>query len=130
MFLEGESLRTEYVLSDTGLIWRGTANRLRPSIWKYAQFEKDVLECSLYLISRVGKVGIRNLGDPVKTSRSLSAAVNIFLNVFSIEIFFLDDCQKLITFNICLRLIQRMITEQFMATGPLILALQLLLPSG
>lgn len=74
--MEGESLRTEYVLNDTGLIWRGTANRLRPTVWKYAQFEKDVLECSLYLVAKIGKVGIRNLSDPVKTSRCLSAAVS------------------------------------------------------
>ncbi|KAK6623188.1 hypothetical protein RUM43_009040 [Polyplax serrata] len=76
VYLEGENQRTEYILTDTGLIWRGTTNRPRPSVWKYAQFERDILECSLYLISKIGKVGVGNLGDPVKIARAISAAVN------------------------------------------------------
>lgn len=43
-------------MMDTGLIWRGSYNRQRPSIWKYAQYEKDILDCSLYLVSEIGKV--------------------------------------------------------------------------
>lgn len=78
VYIEGENQRVEYILSDTGLIWRGTTNRPRPSVWKYAQFEKDILECSLYLITKIGRVGIGNLGDPVKTARALSAAVSLF----------------------------------------------------
>lgn len=84
----------EYVMSDTTLVWRGSYNRLRPSIWKLGQYEKNVLDCSLLLISAIGKViyflypfmheiyTIRlqvnpsNRGDPVKISRALSAAVN------------------------------------------------------
>jgi len=76
VYLEGESLRSEYVLADTGIIWRGTANRMRPAVWKYAQFEKDVLECSIYLISKIGRVPVTSLGDAVKTSRAISAAVS------------------------------------------------------
>lgn len=76
VYLEGENQRTEYILTDTGLIWRGTTNRPRPSVWKYAQFERDILECSLYLISKIGKVGVGNLGDPVKIARAISAAVS------------------------------------------------------
>lgn len=52
----GEDLREEYIMLDTGLIWRGSYNRQRPSIWKYAQYEKDILDCSLYLVSEIGKV--------------------------------------------------------------------------
>ncbi|KAJ9601814.1 hypothetical protein L9F63_000042 [Diploptera punctata] len=76
VFLEGEDLLQEYVLADTGLIWRGSYNRLRPCVWKFAQFEKDVLDCSLYLVSNVGKLTFAGRADPVKTSRVLSAAVN------------------------------------------------------
>ncbi|XP_077297889.1 annulin-like [Arctopsyche grandis] len=76
VFIEGEELREEYVLLDTGLIWRGSYNRLRPSIWKYAQYEKDILDCSLYLISEIGKVKGNSRGDPISISRAMSAAVN------------------------------------------------------
>lgn len=71
-----ERARNEYVLADTTLIWKGTYNRLRPTPWKLGMYEKDVLDCALYVINQVGKVAISSLGDPAKTSRALSAAVN------------------------------------------------------
>lgn len=74
--MKNEAWRDECVLADAGLIWRGSYNRLRPTVWKYAQFEKDVLECSLYLIHKIGKVTAAARGDPVRTSRAVSAAVN------------------------------------------------------
>jgi len=77
VYLEGDELLQEYVLADTGLIWRGSYNRLRPCVWKYAQFEKDILDCSLYLVSHVGKLTLAGRSDPVKTCRVLSAAVSI-----------------------------------------------------
>lgn len=77
VFLEGDDLLREYVLADTGLIWRGSYNRLRPCVWKYAQFEKDILDCSLYLVSHVGKLTLAGRSDPVKTCRVLSAAVSV-----------------------------------------------------
>lgn len=66
------------MLADTGLIWRGTASRLQPSVWKYAQFEKDILECSIYLLTGVAKLQPNNRADPVQVCRALSAAVNIY----------------------------------------------------
>jgi len=74
--LADEKARNEYVLSDTTLIWKGTYNRLRPTPWKLGQYERDVLDCALYVISYIGKVGPSSRGDPVKISRALSAAVN------------------------------------------------------
>ncbi|XP_069698767.1 annulin-like isoform X3 [Periplaneta americana] len=76
VFLEGDDLCQEYILADTGLIWRGSYNRLRPCVWKFAQFEKDILDCALYLVSHVGKLTLSGRSDPVKTARVLSAAVN------------------------------------------------------
>ncbi|XP_067007547.1 annulin [Anabrus simplex] len=76
VYMEGEDLRAEYVMADTGLIWRGSYNRLRPCVWKYAQFEKDILDCTLHLLSKVGNVPISARGDPVRSTRALSAAVN------------------------------------------------------
>lgn len=93
----------EYILADTTLIWRGSYNRLRPTVWKLGQFDEDVLDCSLLLIGKIGKVYTSYLlfsndfailyyiphclylcsqlapsyrGDPVKTARILAAIVN------------------------------------------------------
>ncbi|XP_059471130.1 annulin isoform X2 [Neocloeon triangulifer] len=76
VYMEGEHERNEYVLNDTGIIWRGSYNRLRPTVWHYAQFEADVLECAVHLVSVVGKMGPASRGDPVRTARAISAAVN------------------------------------------------------
>lgn len=76
VFLEGEDELAEYVMADTGLIWRGSYNRLRPCVWKYAQFEQDILDCALYLVAKVGGVRVVDRGDPVKIARAISAAVS------------------------------------------------------
>lgn len=49
---------------------------MRPSIWQIGQFERNVLECSLLLLSTVGRVAPAFRGDPVKIARALSALVN------------------------------------------------------
>jgi transglutaminase 1 len=82
VYLPGDELLREYVLADSGLMWHGTYNRLRPCVWKYAQFEKDILDCSLYLLSHVGKLTHVGRSDPVKTCRVLSAAVSMLLVYF------------------------------------------------
>lgn len=76
VYMKSDDWRDECVLEDVGLIWRGTANLLRPCIWKYAQFEENILECSLYLLKHFGKVHGKDAGDPVLTTRALSACVN------------------------------------------------------
>ena len=76
VYLENEAEREEYVLADTGLIWRGSYNRLRPTVWKFSQFENEILECALYLMIAVGKVRVNGRNDPVVVSRCLSAAVS------------------------------------------------------
>lgn len=68
--------REEYLLADTTLIWRGSYNSLRPSVWKVGQFDRNILECSLGLLSKVGKVAPAFRGDPVRIARSMAAAVN------------------------------------------------------
>ncbi|XP_012267680.2 annulin isoform X2 [Athalia rosae] len=76
VFLGDEDARQEYVLADAGLMWRGSYNRQRPVIWKYSQFEKDILDCAVYLITDTAKVRISARQDPVTISRRLSGAVN------------------------------------------------------
>lgn len=76
VYMKSEHWRDETVLNDVGLIWRGTYNRPRPVIWKYDQFEKDILDCSLYLVHVIGKVKKNFRSDPVQTVRALAAAIN------------------------------------------------------
>ncbi|XP_075212942.1 transglutaminase [Lycorma delicatula] len=76
VYLEDKMQCKEYVLADTGLIWRGTASRMQPSVWKYAQFEKDVLECCLYVLTDIRKLPPSSCADVVKVARALSAGVN------------------------------------------------------
>lgn len=77
MYLEKEAEREEYVLSDVGLIWRGTAKTLRPSPWFFGQHEKNVLECVLFVLDSVCKMTSAHRGDPIKVSRALSAGVRM-----------------------------------------------------
>lgn len=49
---------------------------MRPSIWQLGQFERNILECSLLLLSTVGKIAPAFRGDPVRIARCLSAIVN------------------------------------------------------
>ncbi|XP_053694559.1 annulin-like [Sabethes cyaneus] len=76
VYMEDEQMRDEYVLSDTTLIWRGCDRSFHPTIWKLGQFERDVLDCGLLLLSSVGRVSATYRGNPVRIARALSAAVN------------------------------------------------------
>lgn len=39
-------------------MFRGVYNRIKPTPWNYAQYERDILECALYLVKEVGKVSM------------------------------------------------------------------------
>ncbi|XP_072936841.1 annulin-like isoform X2 [Epargyreus clarus] len=77
VYMPGHSHREEYVQEDGGLMFRGVYNRIKPTPWNYAQYEKDILECALYLVREIGKVKGRARSDPIRTVRALSAAVNV-----------------------------------------------------
>ncbi|XP_037297754.1 annulin isoform X2 [Manduca sexta] len=77
VYMPGQTHRQEYVLEDAGLMYRGVYNRIKPTPWNYAQYEKDILDCALYLVREVGKVKGRARSDPIRTCRALSAAVNV-----------------------------------------------------
>ncbi|XP_045470939.1 annulin [Harmonia axyridis] len=76
VYLSSADWRTESVLNDTGMIWRGTFNRMKPVIWKYDQFDSNILDCALYVLHEVGMVRGPKRSDPVKVARALAAAVN------------------------------------------------------
>lgn len=61
LFYVGHSHREEYVQEDGGLMFRGVYNVIKPTPWNYAQYEKDILECSLYLVKEIGKVSVTEL---------------------------------------------------------------------
>ncbi|XP_044595670.1 LOW QUALITY PROTEIN: annulin-like [Cotesia glomerata] len=76
VFIDDEAKRHEYVLLDTGLIWRGNKNTISASPWNFGQFERDILDCALYLLSDIGSVRASSRNDPVVISRVLTTAVN------------------------------------------------------
>uniref|UniRef100_A0A8C4XBR9 protein-glutamine gamma-glutamyltransferase n=1 Tax=Erpetoichthys calabaricus TaxID=27687 RepID=A0A8C4XBR9_ERPCA len=76
VYLAEEHKRQEYVLKDTGYLYRGSSQRVEGIPWNFGQFETDVLDCCLYLLDQVGmKQSTRR--DPVKIARAMSAAVNV-----------------------------------------------------
>ncbi|KAG8194782.1 hypothetical protein JTE90_017224 [Oedothorax gibbosus] len=76
VYVEEEERRLEYVLADTGIIWRGSHNCPRPCIWKYAQFEEKILDCCLHLLTKIGRLKIVDRADPVSVVRHMSAVLS------------------------------------------------------
>lgn len=76
VYMDNASMRYECVLMESGLIWRGSHSRLRPTVWSYGQFERSVLECCVYLLRHVGRLPSTACADPVKVVRHVSAVVN------------------------------------------------------
>lgn len=76
VYMDNTKMRYECVLMESGLIWRGSHSRLRPTVWSYGQFEKNVLECCVYLLRHVGRLASPACADPVKVARHVSAVVN------------------------------------------------------
>ncbi|XP_076321349.1 annulin-like isoform X1 [Tachypleus tridentatus] len=76
VYMSDPECRKEYVLNESGLIWRGSHNRLRPCIWNYGQFQENVLECCCHVLSHVGRLGIVGRADPIRVVRHISSVVN------------------------------------------------------
>lgn len=76
VYMDNSKMRYECILMESGLIWRGSHSRLRPTVWSYGQFEKNVLECCVYLLRHVGRLPSPACADPVKVARHVSAVVN------------------------------------------------------
>ncbi|KAH6947542.1 hypothetical protein HPB50_019687 [Hyalomma asiaticum] len=76
VYMDNSKMRYECILMESGLIWRGSHSRLRATVWSYGQFEKNVLECCVYLLRHVGRLPSPACADPVKVARHVSAVVN------------------------------------------------------
>ncbi|XP_058143330.2 protein-glutamine gamma-glutamyltransferase 6 [Dasypus novemcinctus] len=82
VFLASEEERQEYVLNDSGVIFRGVEKHIRAQGWNYGQFEEDILNICLSILDRspsyqdnpATDVSCRQ--DPIYVTRVISAMVN------------------------------------------------------
>ncbi|XP_052414129.1 protein-glutamine gamma-glutamyltransferase 5-like [Carassius gibelio] len=82
VFLQSEDLRTEYVMSDIGLLFKGSTRNIVPQSWSFDQYEKGILDICMKLLqvspqhqADMGK-DLLNRSSPVYISRVISAMVN------------------------------------------------------
>ncbi|XP_054849611.1 protein-glutamine gamma-glutamyltransferase E-like isoform X1 [Eublepharis macularius] len=82
VFMPNDAEREEYVLSEFGLVFSGSADHISNFGWDYGQFQEDILNICLTMLDRSrsckqdpqGDLARRN--DPKHVSRVLSAMVN------------------------------------------------------
>ncbi|XP_041376717.1 uncharacterized protein LOC121389177 [Gigantopelta aegis] len=77
VYMSDTALLDEYVLNDSGVIYRGSTNSISLKPWYFGQFDNDILTISLFLLRKgLAFRSSPSLGDPVKIARSLSQLVN------------------------------------------------------
>ncbi|XP_075818817.1 protein-glutamine gamma-glutamyltransferase 6 [Microtus pennsylvanicus] len=82
VFLDSEEERQEYVLNDSGIIFRGVEKHIRAQGWNYGQFEEDILNICLSVLDRSPShqddpaTDVSHRHDPVYVTRIISAMVN------------------------------------------------------
>ncbi|XP_026111718.1 protein-glutamine gamma-glutamyltransferase 5-like [Carassius auratus] len=82
VFLQSEDLRTEYVMSDIGLLFKGCPGNIVSRPWSFDQYEKGILDICMKLLqlspqhqADMGK-DLLNRSNPVYIGRVISAMVN------------------------------------------------------
>ncbi|XP_042328168.1 protein-glutamine gamma-glutamyltransferase 4-like [Sceloporus undulatus] len=86
VFMPDDDERTEYVMNDTGYIYVGSTKNIRGRPWNFGQFEKDILDCCMYLLDK-SQLKPNARKDPVIISRAMSALCVLdlclpFMNTF------------------------------------------------
>uniref|UniRef100_A0A8C9IZY0 protein-glutamine gamma-glutamyltransferase n=1 Tax=Panthera tigris altaica TaxID=74533 RepID=A0A8C9IZY0_PANTA len=82
VFLASEEERQEYVLNDSGIIFRGVEKHIRAQGWNYGQFEEDILNICLSILDRSPlyqddpAIDVSCRHDPIYVTRAISAMVN------------------------------------------------------
>ncbi|XP_060601328.1 annulin-like [Ruditapes philippinarum] len=80
VFMENKVDRDEYILNETGKLYRGSKYRISPCLWNFGQFSGNILDCALYLLDEMSVLNGNARGDPVQIVRKLSGLVNDFDN--------------------------------------------------
>ncbi|XP_014259642.1 annulin-like isoform X2 [Cimex lectularius] len=55
-YIERNERRMEYIINDVGLVFKGTDQSYEKNVWKYGQFEQNIIDCSLIIISDIAKI--------------------------------------------------------------------------
>ncbi|XP_007932881.1 protein-glutamine gamma-glutamyltransferase 6 [Orycteropus afer afer] len=82
VFLASEEERQEYVLNDSGVIFRGVEKSIRAQGWNYGQFEENILNICLSILDRSPShqdnpaTDVSHRHDPIYITRIISAMVN------------------------------------------------------
>ncbi|XP_052039321.1 protein 4.2 [Apodemus sylvaticus] len=74
VFLPNEAQRAEYVLNQNGFIYLGTAGCIQEEPWDFGQFERDVMDLSLNLLS-VDKQ-VKDWNQPAHVARVVGALLH------------------------------------------------------
>lgn len=73
--MKDEEQLEEYVLNDSGKVWKGTHKKPIGFQWFFGQFDAVVLPSVMVLIDR-GSISHKDRFNPVKMARCLSAVVS------------------------------------------------------
>ncbi|XP_073707865.1 protein-glutamine gamma-glutamyltransferase 5-like [Garra rufa] len=82
VFLQSEDLRTEYVRSDVGVLFKGSPYNIFPRPWSLDQYERGILDTCMKLLQLSPqhqadmRRDLQNRSDPVYIGRVISAMVN------------------------------------------------------
>lgn len=76
--MDGAESRKEYILTEVGSIWKGSLKQPQCSLWKYGQFDNNILDYCLMLLQKNSKLPITQCNDPIMVARAVASAVGIF----------------------------------------------------
>ena len=68
VYMEDDELLQEYVLNESGRIWKGSRHGYRGRSWNFGQFESCVLDVALYLLD-LTRLSWSSRGDPIDVTR-------------------------------------------------------------
>ncbi|XP_073988151.1 annulin-like isoform X3 [Rhodnius prolixus] len=76
VYMDGAESRKEYILTEVGSIWKGSLKQPQCSLWKYGQFDNNILDYCLMLLQKNSKLPITQCNDPIMVARAVASAVN------------------------------------------------------
>nr|XP_045590477.1 hemocyte protein-glutamine gamma-glutamyltransferase-like isoform X1 [Procambarus clarkii] len=79
VYLENEAQRTEYVLTESGKVYRGGSRYTHGRPWVYGQFDDCVLPVACLLLERSGLAHTER-GNPIKVAQALCSMIQASRN--------------------------------------------------